>query len=161
MREEVLAMKSMRRVDRQMSEAEAKELLERGEFGILATVDSTGQPYGVPLNYVYFNDAVYFHCALIGKKLNDIAANPQVCFTVVGNTQVLPDKFATNYESVMVFGAAAIVEASERNAMFEALIQKYSAAFIEAGHAYIEKFQAATQVVKISVAHITGKRRAG
>ena len=161
MREEVLAMKSMRRVDRQMTEAEAKELLERGEFGILATVDSTGQPYGVPLNYVYFNDAVYFHCALIGKKLNDIAANPQVCFTVVGNTQVLPDKFATNYESVMVFGAAAIVEESDRNAMFEALIQKYSAAFIEAGHAYIEKFQAATQVVKISVAHITGKRRAG
>ena len=154
-------MKSMRRVDRQMTEAEAKELLERGEFGILATVDSTGQPYGVPLNYVYFNDAVYFHCALIGKKLNDIAANPQVCFTVVGNTQVLPDKFATNYESVMVFGAAAIVEASDRNAMFEALIQKYSPAFIEAGHAYIEKFQAATQVVKISVAHITGKRRAG
>ena len=161
MREEVLAMKSMRRVDRQMTEAEAKELLERGEFGILATVDSTGQPYGVPLNYVYFNDAVYFHCALIGKKLNDIAANPQVCFTVVGNTQVLPDKFATNYESVMVFGAAAIVEESDRNAMFEALIQKYSAAFIEAGHAYIEKFQAATQVVKISVAHITGKRRTG
>ena len=154
-------MKSMRRVDRQMTEAEAKELLERGEFGILATVDSTGQPYGVPLNYVYFNDAVYFHCALIGKKLNDIAANPQVCFTVVGNTQVLPDKFATNYESVMVFGAAAIVEESDRNAMFEALIQKYSAAFIEAGHAYIEKFQAATQVVKISVAQITGKRRAG
>lgn len=154
-------MKSMRRVDRQMTEAEAKELLERGEFGILATVDSTGQPYGVPLNYVYFNDAVYFHCALIGKKLNDIAANPQVCFTVVGNTQVLPDKFATNYESVMVFGAAAIVEESDRNAMFEALIQKYSAAFIEAGHAYIEKYRAATQVVKISVAQITGKRRAG
>ncbi len=154
-------MKSMRRVDRQMSEAEAKELLERGELGILATVDSTGQPYGVPLNYVYFNDAVYFHCALIGKKLNDIAANPQVCFTVVGNTQVLPDKFATNYESVMVFGAAAVVDESEKNAMFEALIQKYSAAFIEAGHAYIEKFRAATQVVKISVTHITGKRRAG
>lgn len=154
-------MKSMRRVDRQMSEAEAKELLERGEFGILATVDSTGQPYGVPLNYVYFNDAVYFHCALIGKKLNDIAANPQVCFTVVGNTQVLPDKFATNYESVMVFGAAAIVEELEREAMFEALIQKYSAAFIEAGHTYIEKFRAATQVVKISVTQITGKRRAG
>ena len=154
-------MKSMRRVDRQMTEAEAKELLERGEFGILATVDSTGQPYGVPLNYVYFNDAVYFHCALIGKKLNDIAANPQVCFTVVGNTQVLPDKFATNYESVMVFGAAAIVEAAEKEAALEAIIQKYSAAFIEAGRAYIEKFRAATHVVKISAAHITGKRRAG
>lgn len=154
-------MKSMRRVDRQMTEAEAKELLERGEFGVLATVDSTGQPYGVPLNYVYFNNAVYFHCALIGKKLTDIAANPQVCFTVVGNTQVLPDKFATNYESVMVFGAAAIVEAAEKEAALEAIIQKYSTDFLEAGQAYIEKFRAATHVVKISTAHISGKRRAG
>ena len=154
-------MKSMRRVDRQMTEAEAKELLERGEFGILATVDSTGQPYGVPLNYVYFNDAVYFHCALIGKKLNDITANPQVCFTVVGNTQVLPDKFATNYESVMVFGPAAIVDAAEKEFALEAIIQRYSADFLEAGHAYIEKFRASTQVVKISIEHISGKRRAG
>ena len=151
----------MRRIDRQMSEAEAKELLGRGEYGVLALIDEEGRPYGVPLNYVYANDAVYVHCALQGKKLSAIAANPQACFTVVGNTQVLPDKFATNYESVMVFGPAAIVEAAEKEAALEAIIQKYSAAFIEEGHAYIEKFRAATHVVKISAAHITGKRRAG
>ena len=154
-------MKSMRRIDRQMSEAEAKELLGRGEYGVLALIDEEGRPYGVPLNYVYAKDAVYVHCALQGKKLSAIAANPQACFTVVGNTQVLPDKFATNYESVMVFGPAAIVEAAEKEAALEAIIQKYSAAFIEEGHAYIEKFRAATHVVKISAAHITGKRRAG
>ena len=154
-------MKSMRRVDRQMAETEAKELLGRGEYGILALIDEEGRPYGVPLNYVYANDAVYVHCALQGKKLNAIAANPQVCFTVVGNTQVLPDKFATNYESVMVFGPAAIVDAAEKEFALEAIIQRYSADFLEAGHAYIEKFRAATQVVKISIEHISGKRRAG
>lgn len=154
-------MKSMRRVDRQMAETEAKELLSRGEYGILALIDEDGRPYGVPLNYVYANDAVYVHCALQGKKLNAIAANPQACFTVVGNTQVLPDKFATNYESVMVFGPAAIVDAAEKEFALEAIIQRYSADFLEAGHAYIEKFRAATQVVKISIEHISGKRRAG
>lgn len=154
-------MKSMRRVDRQMAETEAKELLGRGEYGILALIDEDGRPYGVPLNYVYANDAVYVHCALQGKKLNAIAANPQACFTVVGNTQVLADKFATNYESVMVFGPAAIVDAAEKEFALEAIIQRYSADFLEAGHAYIEKFRAATQVVKISIEHISGKRRAG
>ena len=154
-------MKSMRRIDRQMSEAEAKELLGRGEYGVLALIDEEGRPYGVPLNYVYANDAVYVHCALQGKKLSAIAANPQACFTVVGNTQVLPDKFATNYESVMVFGPAAIVDAAEKELALEAIIQRYSADFLEAGHAYIEKFRAATQVVKISIEHISGKRRAG
>ena len=154
-------MKSMRRVDRQMAETEAKELLGRGEYGILALIDEEGRPYGVPLNYVYANDAVYVHCALQGKKLNAIAANPQACFTVVGHNQVLPDKFATNYESVMVFGPAAIVDAAEKEFALEAIIQRYSAEFLEAGHAYIEKFRAATQVVKICIEHISGKRRAG
>lgn len=154
-------MKSMRRVDRQMAETEAKELLGRGEYGILALIDEDGRPYGVPLNYVHANDAVYVHCALQGKKLNAIAANPQACFTVVGHNQVLPDKFATNYESVMVFGPAAIVDAAEKEFALEAIIQRYSADFLEAGHAYIEKFRAATQVVKISIEHISGKRRAG
>ncbi len=154
-------MKSMRRIDRQMSEAEAKELLGRGEYGVLALIDEEGRPYGVPLNYVYANDAVYVHCALQGKKLSAIAANPQACFTVVGNTQVLPDKFATNYESVMVFGPAAIVDAAEKELALEAIIQRYSADFLEAGHAYIEKFRAATQVVKIGIEHVSGKRRAG
>ena len=154
-------MKSMRRVDRQMAETEAKKLLGRGEYGILALIDEDGRPYGVPLNYVYANDAVYVHCALQGKKLSAIAANPQACFTVVGNTQVLPDKFATNYESVMVFGPAAIVDAAEKELALEAIIQRYSADFLEAGHAYIEKFRAATQVVKIGIEHVSGKRRAG
>ena len=154
-------MKSMRRIDRQMSEAEAKELLGRGEYGVLALIDEEGRPYGVPLNYVYANDAVYVHCALQGKKLSAIAANPQACFTVVGNTQVLPDKFATNYESVMVFGPAAIVDAAEKELALEAIIQRYSADFLEAGHAYIEKFRAATAVVKIGIEHVSGKRRAG
>ena len=154
-------MKSMRRVDRQMAETEAKKLLGRGEYGILALIDEDGRPYGVPLNYVYANDAVYVHCALQGKKLNAIAANPQACFTVVGHNQVLPDKFATNYESVMVFGPAAIVDAAEKEFALEAIIQRYSADFLEAGHAYIEKFRAATQVVKIGIEHVSGKRRAG
>jgi nitroimidazol reductase NimA-like FMN-containing flavoprotein (pyridoxamine 5'-phosphate oxidase superfamily) len=157
----MLNMKSMRRVDRQMVESEAKELLGRGEYGILAMIDEEGCPYGVPLNYVYNNDAVYVHCALQGKKLSAITANPQVCFTVVGSTQVLPDKFATNYESVMVFGPAVIVGAAEKEVALQAIVQRYSAEFLEAGHAYIEKFRAATQVVKINVELITGKRRAG
>lgn len=157
----MLNMISMRRVDRQMSDTEAKELLGRGEHGVLAVIDEDGRPYGVPLNYVYFNDAVYVHCALQGKKLTAIEANSQVCFTVVGNTQVLADQFATNYESVIVFGSASVVDAAEKEAALEAIIQRYSADYLEAGLAYIEKFRAATQVVRISVELITGKRRAG
>ena len=74
---------------------------------------------------------------------------------------MLSDQFATNYESVIVFGSASVVDAAEKEAALEAIIQRYSADYLEAGLAYIEKFRAATQVVRISAELITGKRRAG
>lgn len=154
-------MKTMRRMDRQMPEAASKDLLLRGEYGMLSMVDVEGQPYGVPLNYVYYQDAIYVHCSVEGKKLSAIAVNPRVCFTVVGETQVFPDQFATNYESVMVFGLASLVEEAEKNTALEAIVRKYSAEHWDAGLAYIEKFRAATRVIKIKVENMTGKRRAG
>ncbi len=51
-------------------------------------------------------DVIYFHCAPEGHKLENLSGNNKVSFCVVGKTQVLPDKFATNYESVIVFGTA-------------------------------------------------------
>jgi hypothetical protein len=42
--------KTIRRIDRAITEAEAKEMLEKGEHGILSTISLDGQPYGVPLN---------------------------------------------------------------------------------------------------------------
>lgn len=152
-------MRSMRRSDRQMPEIEARRLLEQGEYGILATVNAEGQPYGVPLSYVFLNDAVYFHSATAGAKLENIASIPQVCFTVVGHTQVLSEEFATIYESVIVFGTGAIVEGQEKITALEGLIQKYSPDYKESGMAYIARAQDKTTVVKISIEQLTGKHR--
>ena len=62
-------MKAIRRKDRALDASAAKRLLAHGEYGILSTVDADGQPCGVPLNYVYRNDAIYFHCAHAGHKI--------------------------------------------------------------------------------------------
>ncbi len=59
-------MGNMRRIDREISEHEAVELLHKAEYGVLSTVDKSGQPYGVPLSYVYKDNAIYFHCAVDG-----------------------------------------------------------------------------------------------
>ena len=79
-----------------------------------------GQAYGVPLNYVFKNNCLYFHCALEGHKLDNIRANNKVSFCVVGKTKVLPDKFSTEYESAMAFGTASVVQGEER---YEALLR--------------------------------------
>ena len=41
-----------------------------------------GMPYVVPMTYVYVKGKILIHCALTGKKLEYMKANPQVCFAV-------------------------------------------------------------------------------
>jgi hypothetical protein len=55
-------MKNVRRKDRGIGTREAIEILDSAEYGVLSTVDKDGQPYGIPLSYVYKNNSIYFHC---------------------------------------------------------------------------------------------------
>lgn len=152
-------MKPVRRTDREICKNEARELLDRGEYGVLSTVGSDGQPYGVPISYVRKGDAIYFHCALTGHKLDNIAADPRVSFAVVGTTKVLPDKFATEYESAVVFGTASEVTGTERTDALIWLVEKYSPEHIEAGKRYLEQHDRATRVFRIDIRHLSGKAR--
>lgn len=152
-------MKSMRRSDRKMDEKEALELLRRGEYGILCTCGSDNQPYGVPLSYVVIEDSIYFHCAEEGSKLDNITENSKVSFTVVGSTRLLPEKFSTAYESVIVMGNAFSVSEEKKYDPLMELIYKYSPDFLEEGRAYVERAKSKTKIVRIKIESITGKHR--
>ena len=147
----------MRRKDKAIETDEAITLLKNCEYGILSTVGSDGQPYGVPLNYVYKDGHIYFHSALTGHKIDNINQSPKVSFCVIGDTKVLPALFGTEYISAMAFGVASEVHGPERHDALLWLLEKYSANFIEEGKAYIEKHDKATKVIKIRVERISGK----
>ncbi|MDH3453812.1 MAG: pyridoxamine 5'-phosphate oxidase family protein [Desulfuromonadales bacterium] len=147
----------MRRKDKALPNDAVVRLLTAGEYGVLSTVDAKGQAYGVPLNYVFINDHLYFHCALEGHKIANILANSKVSFCVVGRTRVLPAEFSTEFESVIVFGEASVVQGDERYLALTSLVEKYSPAFVEQGQQYIKQFDSRTKVVKIKVDSMTGK----
>ncbi|WP_034328864.1 pyridoxamine 5'-phosphate oxidase family protein [Alkaliphilus transvaalensis] len=149
----------MRRKDRQISHEEAEAILVKEGVGILSTVDEMGQPYGVPVNYVYANKAIYFHCALEGHKLNNIKKNNRVSFTVYGDHEVISKDFSTNYESVVTFGKAEVVDQEEKTEVLRLIIERFSPDFIKEGLAYISRAENKTAVVKINIEHMTGKRR--
>ena len=149
----------MRRADRAIPENEARLLLQNGEFGVLSTVSADGQPYGVPVSYCSTADAIYFHSALDGHKLENIRGNNKVSFCVVGRTEVLPEKFSTKFESVIVSGTAGEAVGDEKQRALVMLLEKYSAGFIEAGWEYIEKSGDKTRVYKIQIESVTGKAR--
>jgi nitroimidazol reductase NimA-like FMN-containing flavoprotein (pyridoxamine 5'-phosphate oxidase superfamily) len=152
-------MKKLRRTDRELETNEAISLFSNCEYGVLSTVDENGQPYGVPLNFVYKNNSIFFHCARVGHKLENMDRNPRVSFCVVGNTKVLPAEFATEYESAVAFGVASEVRGEIKHSALLWLLEKYSSQFIEEGKSYIEKHNEATTVIKIEIDHISGKAR--
>jgi len=150
-------MKTMRRKDRETPRLEAEAILAAGAYGVLSTVGEDGQPYGVPVSYTYKNNCIYFHCAAVGHKIENIQNNPRVSFCVVGNTRVMPAERTVKYESAIVFGVASEVQGSEKDDALLALLEKYSAEYIEEGKTVISEKGKTTTVIKIEINHISGK----
>ena len=149
----------MRRKDRAISSEEARTLLESAEYGVLSLAGPDGVPHGVPMNFALSGDSIYFHCALEGKKIDIFSTNTRVSFCVVGRTQLLPEKFGTQYESVIATGVVEDLSAEEKRQGLVLLVRKYSPDFVKEGLEYIDKFIDKTKVFRIRLASITGKAR--
>lgn len=153
-------METMRRSDRAMSEERTWQVLDQGVFGILATCGDDGWPHAIQVNYARVDRAIYFHCALEGKKLRNLAANPKVCFTVTGNHQVLAEQFSMGFESVIAYGhTVELTETEDKVAALMHLVAKYSRGFEVPGEAYARAAVGKTRLFKIDIEHISGKER--
>ncbi len=150
-------MKQLRRKDRAIPQEEAIAILNKAEYGVLSTISENGEPYGVPLNFCIIDRCIYFHCAVEGQKIDNIKQNSSVSFCAVGNTKILPDKFTTKYESVIVSGEVEEVLDSNKQIALEGLLHKYSPEFFDNGIEYIESLREKTRVFKISINTLTGK----
>ena len=142
-----------------MTDEETLQILLKGKNGVLATVDADGQPYCVPLDYVVVNDLVYFHGPKKGHKLDNIAENNRICFTVIGSAELVPSSLTTKYESVVVFGNAFVVNENELTMVMGEMVKKYFPDKVEAGGKINEQFKSQCAVVRIETTHITGKRK--
>lgn len=151
--------RELRRKDRGLTEPETRKLLEQGEYGVLSTCSADGQPYGVPLSYCVVDNAIYFHSALEGHKLDNLADNTRASFCVVGATEVLPEKFSTRYESVIVSGSVIEAFDDEKKRGMEGLVDKYSSEHREKGLGYIAADSHKTKVFKLAIESICGKAR--
>ncbi len=149
----------MRRKEREISKDETLSILKNGEYGILSTASNSGVPYGVPLNFCVIKENLFFHCALEGRKLINLEQNNSVSFCVVGHTEILPEKFGTKYESVIVAGKVAEVFEEMKHTALEGLLEKYSSSHMDSGLEYIDKLIDKTRVFKIEIDDMTGKSR--
>jgi uncharacterized protein len=141
------------------SRGEMEQLLEEENLGYLG-LSLGGKPYVVPLNYRYDDGKIQFHCALAGKKLDYLRANPEVCFSVGRQAGDVRDHAGGNpchvdSDSVICYGRARIVEAfEERKAVLNAFNRRFRPC---ADDIAAERVQGCCAVV-IDVAEMTGRR---
>lgn len=150
--------RKMRRQDKKMNNNEALEIIKNCEFGILSTIGKNGYCYGIPLNYVYFDNAVYFHSAKEGHKIDNLKNHKKVSFCIVKDQQPIPEKLTTAYESVIIFGKAEFVEGKEKKNALMKLTKKFAPNHIEKGKESTKKESHITEIVRINIEHITGKK---
>ena len=71
-----------------MDSSWALDIMRKAPYITVSFTRADGTAYGVPLSLASDNDDVwYFHCAPEGDKLDAIAANPDVCLSVVTRCQ--------------------------------------------------------------------------
>ncbi len=149
----------MRRKDKEISDiAVIDDILSKATVCRLGLCDG-GWPYVVPLCFGYEDNALYFHCAMEGKKLEMLRKNENVCFEVDIERELIKGEAACEwgmkYKSVIGFGKAVFVEDAEsKRKALDIIMQNYS----EGAFEYSEEAVKKTVVIKVEIESMTGKQ---
>ncbi len=146
----------------QLTAEQIDNLLSASSVGSLATINSDGSPYVVPVHFVRQNGFVYFHGLPKGQKLDNIKNDPRVSMTVYEMGGLLLDDNGqpcdtnTKYQSVILSGDASVVEDFEtKKAMLLEIVKKYTPNIAE--NEMPDNMIKGTSVIQIKIGDITGK----
>jgi nitroimidazol reductase NimA-like FMN-containing flavoprotein (pyridoxamine 5'-phosphate oxidase superfamily) len=154
---------AMRRKEKEIADrAELEGILGRGKFATLALCRD-GEPYAVTLNFGFDaeRNALWFHCAQEGMKIEILRANPRVCGTVIEDRGYKKGKCSHAYRTAVFRGTAAIVaDLEEKKRGLRALVER-----LEENPAPIldkvlkdEKALAEVCVLRLDLEETTGKQ---
>lgn len=149
------------------------DILASASFGNLALcVDN--KPYNVPINFVEYDDEIYFHGAKKGRKIEFIKENAYASFCVVEDYSLLPSYFSNDkgdacpathlFKSVIIDGKIQIIEEYEQKAQaLEVLMQKLQkeGKYIPLNHEMYKKAINATCIFKLIPTSINAKAKLG
>ena len=149
--------RKMRRFKQQQSEETCISILKEQPRGVLAVHGEDGYPYAFPMDYVYADGKIYFHCANEGHKIDALKADNRVSFCVYNEGFRREGEWALNITSVVIFGRIRLIEDPEETIRtVRALGLKYypSAEDVENE---IRKDGSRVQMLELTIDHMTGK----
>jgi uncharacterized protein len=149
----------MRRKDREItSRAEIDAVLDSATVVRLGLAD-LDRPFVVPVYYLYYLGAVYFHSANAGTKMSIIRRNPRVCFEVSVDHGIVESDQACDFEArhrtVIGFGSIHELEdVAEKTAILRRLVARFTTRDLALPPERVQP----TAVCRIDIESITGKR---
>jgi hypothetical protein len=117
------------------------------------------EPYIVPLCFGYDGEALYFHSASAGSKIDILRKNSRVCFEfdIPGGMREAEQgcRCGITYRSVIGFGTAEIIDDQEgKKRALEIIMAQYSSK----KYIFPEDVVAKTAVIKVVISRVTGKQ---
>jgi len=107
-----------------------EQILNQGTVCTVA-MSVNDKPYQVALNYGYENGYLYFHSSKKGKKIEILKKNPEVCFLIQTDVEIVRSEEACDwsmkYKSVMGFGRVVFIhEINKKISALKILMMQYS-----------------------------------
>ncbi len=150
----------MRRTDKEITEPILlSQIIQNAQVCRLGLAkDDT--PYLLPVAFGYDGQAIYFHTAVEGRKIEFMTANPRVCVEFEHGVQLLrhdmnPCKWTFSFQSVIAYGTVReLTELPEKTAGLQHILRHYSAP----ASTFTEGDLESIRVWKIAIESLTGKQ---
>lgn len=152
-----MEFRPLRRFKQAATILECESLLSLAQRGILAVHGENGYPYALPVNYLYLDGKIYFHCARAGHKLDAIRSNNRVCFTVLSDPMKNPGEWWNCFTSVICFGRISEVSGEiEKNRLLRLIGAKYFPEGYDI-EGDMSKNAGNALIMEITIDHMSGK----
>ena len=151
----------MRRKDREiLSRDSIDQIMASAEVCRLGLCNA-GHPYIVPVLFGYDGNAIYFHTASEGMKIDYMLANDQICFEMEQDVKIIRNeavacKWSHSYRSVIGFGIVhEITDVQRKITALNQIMQHYSGKEWDFNAQLLNQ----ARLWYISIEQVTGKQR--
>ena len=148
----------MRRKDKEITDKKMMlDIISKAQVCYLG-MSKDNMPYVIPINFGYYKNTFYFHCALEGEKIDVLKENPYVCMVFnIDNkliNDIVQDNWTMYYKNVIAFGKVEfILDIAERQEAINIMFHHYGGK----DYPLPEPVLAKTMFIKVKIERMTGK----
>lgn len=134
-------------------------ILKESTICRLAMIDQM-EPYLIPLNYGYFDNALYIHSAPIGRKIEILKRNKRVCFEIDLPAEIVRNElscdWSTKARSLIGYGTVEIItDSAEKRRGLDIIMAQHGKS---SGNNYKDSLVDSIVILKLLIEEITGKQ---